>query len=55
MKPFKIAEVFNSVPKWRNFAKSGHTVSDRVKVEHKTQRSGRNKIKLGADREKSSD
>ena len=25
MNPFKMAKVFNGVPKWRNFAKSGHT------------------------------
>ena len=25
MNPFKMAKVFNIMPKWLNFAKSGHT------------------------------
>ena len=25
MNPFKMPKEFNGVPKWRNFAKSGHT------------------------------
>ena len=32
MNPFKMAKDFNGVPKWQNFAESGHTDLKRLNI-----------------------